>query len=801
MTTLLAPIPLTGHAPGLLADTVAAHSRFLHEAIQRHPDWLTDLSTPGALDQPRSTTHFEAELVGLTLTPELLAAFRRKQLLRILLRDVLQLTDLTGIVTEISALADAILRAAWQQVRRDLGPGGECSILALGKLGGSELNYSSDIDLLFLCRGRQDVFRHATHRLTDLISSYTPEGICYRVDLRLRPDGRTGEICPSLDSARTYYSTRARDWELQMLLKARCCAGDEAPARELLDFVQPLIYQHSPGKLDAIWSAREAMEEKLRRRREGAGLDIKLTRGGIRDIEFLTQCLQRLHGTREPWLRHGSTLNALARLRDQALLTPAEHTALARAYEFFRHLEHRLQVLEDRQTHTLPPDTPADLMAEVQFRLSEVRALHDRLLGSGAEPATQATPPTQPPAENFLTNLPAELNSLLETQPKLAACTRDLFAHSQYFADQLTRHPALLHQVAAACGERQGRTGFDPPLDPAQLRRFFREQMVRIQADSIHHGVPIFKTLKRTSNLADAILRAALQIAAGDTPPGVMVIALGRLGMREFDLDSDADLIFVIPDSEAPRLEHWTRIAERLIHIVTDYTADGTIFAIDTRLRPNGHAGALVQTESACKDYFQKSAQAWEGISYMKARAIAGDLDAANTFLNTLQEVDWRHYGQSFRSRSELAKMRARLENELGHVNPLKAAPGGYYDIDFALMYLRLKSAGIFFKVLNTPERIDIIEKMGHLEREDASFLQQSAAFFRAVDHGLRVATGQASGRLPNHPAELAALTGLVRRWVPETLQNDPLPDVLHRIQQQTRALYVRLFGEAAMER
>jgi glutamate-ammonia-ligase adenylyltransferase len=120
---------------------------------------------------------------------------------------------------------------------------------------------------------------------------------------------------------------------------------------------------------------------------------------------------------------------------------------------------------------------------------------------------------------------------------------------------------------------------------------------------------------------------------------------------------------------------------------------------------------------------------------------------------------------------------------------------GGYYDIDFALMYLRLKSAGIFFKVLNTPERIDIIEKMGHLDREDAAFLLDAATLYRAVDHGLRVYSGQAEGRLPQSSAHLETVTNLVKRWTPEHLHDQPLPDELSQIKSQTRDYFKRLFG------
>ena len=196
--------------------------------------------------------------------------------------------------------------------------------------------------------------------------------------------------------------------------------------------------------------------------------------------------------------------------------------------------------------------------------------------------------------------------------------------------------------------------------------------------------------------------------------------------MREFDLGSDADVNFVIPDDDAAEQVYWTGVAERIIQTLSSYTGEGVMFAIDTRLKPNGRAGDLVQTEGAYKAYFAEKAEAWEGIAYMKSRALAGNLERATVFLHELQDVDWRRYGQSMRSRHELGEMRARLEREQGARNPLKAGVGGYYDIDFALMYLRLRGAGIFYKVLNTPERIDVIEKMGHLTPEDANFLRDA---------------------------------------------------------------------------
>jgi glutamate-ammonia-ligase adenylyltransferase len=238
-------------------------------------------------------------------------------------------------------------------------------------------------------------------------------------------------------------------------------------------------------------------------------------------------------------------------------------------------------------------------------------------------------------------------------------------------------------------------------------------------------------------------------------------------------------------------------VAERMIQIMSSYTGEGVMFAVDTRLRPNGREGDLVQTTGSYKTYFGSQAEAWEGITYMKSRAVVGKVEAATEFLHELQEIDWRRYGQSMRSRKELAAMRGRLEREQGPRNPLKAGLGGYYDIDFALMYLRLRGAGIFYKVLNTPERIDVIEKMGHLDREDAVFLGEAAGFYRAVDHGQRVSTGHAEGRLPTSEAQLEVLTDLVRRWTPPHLHTQQLETTLREIRQRTREYFTRLFGHA----
>lgn len=868
--------------------TVFAHSHFLSQQVIQNPGDFESLVLSGdiqkawhSLEFLRAAKHFTREISNEKLATAL-SAFRKRQLVRILLRDVQGLATLAETTADISHLADAILEISYQRVRSQLESESEsmpqCSVIALGKLGGQELNYSSDIDLMFVFQGGDlNFFRKFVNTYTSLLSGYTVEGICYRVDLRLRPEGRLGEVAISLENAMQYYRHRARDWELQMLIKARVAAGDRTPGEELLKFVEPLIYSTTLdfSTVEAVSEGRMRIHEKASQKRGNiSAFDIKLMPGGIRDIEFLVQCLQRLHGGREPWVRNGGTLLALARLRDKELLSASEYSNLSSAYEFLRHLEHRLQVVDDRQTHTLP-SKPAELerlarrmppdklqnriqsdglIQTLNLYLERVQQLYERVIHA-QKPiyygiCVESSPDTvvesdvveietqqlssnlvrfldqsapefakliqqsrtslrSPSFELFLEKLQqnSELLARINQNPDLAKYLIDIFTSSPWMSDAFNRNLEPVQDLLNI-GQPLNLHQFDTITDVKALRHRFRREMLSILVESLCLHKEIFETLLRTSALVDAVISAAYRMAVSQTLAStprqnpdyqpvkqMMVVALGRLGMLEFDLASDADLVFVLPDADESEIIFWTRVAERLIDILTAYTGDGTLIAVDTRLRPGGRDGQLVQTKQSFKEYFEKRAEAWEGISYMKARPIAGDIDRATAFLAELQKIDWRRYGQNGRSRSQLLDMRMRLEREQGPANELKAGTGSYYDIDFALMYLRLRGAGIFYKALNTPERIDIVEQMGHLDAEDADFLRKAATVFRAIDHGIRLQMGHSAGSLPSSSARLIQLTSMVHRWIPAEFRDQSLKTTLSQIQSQTREYFNRLFN------
>jgi glutamate-ammonia-ligase adenylyltransferase len=892
-------------------------SAFLSEEILRRPEWLACVAD---FHQQLSADDYKERLADFLQKRAVskpaaldLAMFRRRELLRIVLRDRMGVASLAAVTDEISSLADSILAYAlatvtqhvearhgkpWPQGHNALPSPAVFTVVALGKLGGRELNYSSDIDLMFLYSdngetsgphviSNKEFFKKVANQFTNLLSTYTAAGVCYRVDLRLRPEGTLGEVCLSLPAAKEYYSKRARDWELQMLIKARVAAGNHALGQALLDFVEPSIYSTTLdfSTIETMSVTRERITEKLARKRFSKDvLDVKLARGGIRDIEFLVQCLQRLHGAREAWVRHGGTLLALERLHDRDLLSTTEYSRLVDAYEYLRRMEHLLQLEDDRQTHTLPAnpaelerlarrmnaaqDMPraatgisAHLLKDLNQRLENVQVIYERIVhaqrpllysplssnhasgnhqpaeerGEGdvsgeilealAKPAPlfaerlrqRGVHGSERALNAFLSSLLREPQQLplLNSHRALADWMLEIFELSPYLGEQLARFPELVEEIRRAVDHPTRRWAFEglaaPLNDIGGLRRFYRREMFRIQATSICLRESVFVTLDNTSALAEFVIARAYRIALEkalaharlratvdkpffDPQNEMMVVALGRLGMREFDLASDADLLFIVPDAEGHRQRFWTRVAEHLIEILTTYTGDGTILSLDTRLRPNGREGMLVQTESTYRDYFSTKAEAWEGIAYMKARGVAGDTDRATAFLNELQKVDWRRWGQSGRSRQDLRQMRLRLQREQGTAAPLKATEGGYYDADFILMYLRLKGAGMFYKSLNTPERIDVVEKMGHLDCSEAEFLLESTTYFRALDHALRVVTGRTEERIPAAPEQRAMIAELMQRWTGRRSASASLDADLLSLQKRMRRVFDSVF-------
>ena len=287
------------------------------------------------------------------------------------------------------------------------------AVLSLGKLGGNELNYSSDIDLLYLHGdgpeppsapiSNREYFVRLAQQVTEILSRHTAEGAVFRIDLRLRPQGNEGELAISLSNALRYYAETAHDWERQALIKVRHSAGDVQLARAFVRRIQPQVYsaEINFAAIKTALVAREKIDRKRRRQTVAEGhesLDVKIDRGGIRDIEFLVQCLQRVYGGSEPWLRSGGTLFSLQKLHDKRHIGGHDFHELNSAYTFLRHLEHRLQLQQGQQVHRLPRSPEglailrramigfspgyqlADLSSAVKQRMAAVAEIYQRVI-------------------------------------------------------------------------------------------------------------------------------------------------------------------------------------------------------------------------------------------------------------------------------------------------------------------------------------------------------------------------------------------------------------------------------------
>jgi glutamate-ammonia-ligase adenylyltransferase len=388
--------------------TIFAGSQFLADALVRNPGFLDWITLPENLHQSGSKEDLEGELragaeSGQSHTTWLnqLRRFRRREILRIGTRDMYLKVPTEQVMIELSTLADALTDAALSDVwtrsaeagRKVSGDLGELAdhfcILAFGKLGGSELNYSSDIDLIGIFDGSpalatglgvdsstfKYLFTWVMERVTLDLSMHTEEGHAYRVDLRLRPYGGAGDLVPSLSWLVAYYDKSASFWELQAALKLRPIAGSLSLGFAFLDRLRPILVRRRRPEdiVQSIEKMRSAAIKQGSRSMGPAGLDVKSGAGGIRDVEFLVQGLQLIHAGDQPEILEGNTLAALTRLCDAGLLHERVCEQLRHDYLFLRVVEHYLQILEDRQIHAVPDDR------------AELAALAKRVLGPEEE--------------------------------------------------------------------------------------------------------------------------------------------------------------------------------------------------------------------------------------------------------------------------------------------------------------------------------------------------------------------------------------------------------------------------------
>ena len=343
--SLIEDLGITNERRARAAAMLAGASRSMSKAVRRDPSLLDVLDPP---------TDFATEKVSLAAPDDAdaldgLRRWKRRQLLRIALRDLMGEADLATVGRELSLLADACLARALEIA--DEGP--PLAIIGMGKLGGNELNYASDVDIVFAHEGDSTAAARRARKVLEILTAFTPEGQVYRVDIELRPEGGAGALSRTPEAFGTYFDRWAVPWERQAYIKTRLTAGDLELGNAFFDAIKPGVWGENleADTVPHLRALKLRVEEsaKLKGDRE-----LKKGPGGLRDIEFTVQLLQLVHGRTDPTIRSPNTLTALRQLSWGEYIDQADAVHFTTAYIHLRTVEHRLQLRDERQTHELP---------------------------------------------------------------------------------------------------------------------------------------------------------------------------------------------------------------------------------------------------------------------------------------------------------------------------------------------------------------------------------------------------------------------------------------------------------------
>jgi glutamate-ammonia-ligase adenylyltransferase len=809
--------------------------------VTQNPETLLWLCQPEVCLASRGYAEMAGDLrvlAGDSIAKQDFAALRfwkGREMTRVAVRELANVAPLEETTGELSQIAEICIRRVLEHWdiefrKRHGSPTAEFVILALGKLGGGELNHSSDVDLLFLYgeEGQltprisyHEFFNRLGKRILETFSTPHPAGSLFRVDLRLRPEGSTGPLARSLESMENYYAGFGETWERLALIKARGIAGSGELAYEFLRQHQPFIYPKSTTHdlLDEIASIKRRIERDIVGT-ENLERDVKLGRGGIRDIEFIVQTLQLIHGARHPFLQEPSMLKALRALRELDLLPSSEVLALDNTYRFLRRVEHRLQIEAEQQTHVVPREQEAlrrlalslrfssseDFTAVLHERMRAVRPIFERIISK--TPATPAEPleanhleifTDQKRAAKAFTDLAqsaagfhiaprtrqifgklrpvvvgwlakaadpdATLNQfvrvveayglrslffeLLVANPRLLELFVKTLDASRFAGELLIRRPQLLEDVTRDPGFHESRSvaenlwrlelsGADANnLDP--IRAYRQRQILRIILREVFGLASPAATFTELSGVAEACLLFTARLFGNEQ---VTTIALGKFGGRELSYGADLDVLFVGDDNRA---------TQKLLTAMAHPTAEGNIWAVDARLRPEGEKGPLVCSLETYQSYYEQRAQLWEIHALSRARPVSGP--AGNRFIEIAQSY-WKKAGEQPDLFVQIDNMLQRIQRERGSGSDfldLKTGRGGIIEAEFLVQALQMREN---LWEQNLERAIDRLHQHGQMNDSEVAKLKDAYGLLRRFELVLRRYENRSISTIPNDPDE-----------------------------------------------
>lgn len=361
-------------------------SQYFSDLLIRRPalfDWLLEEGVAvyknydQLLEDARSTINVFTDPQTKIMS---LRRFQKREFLRIGTNDLLLKSSLENTTSELSHLADVCIQCIYEIKKEELiDDDTDLAVFAMGKMGGEELNYSSDIDIIFIGKGDLQKACRVASEIVKALSVFTEEGTFYRVDTRLRPEGDRGTLAPGINGFESYFNNRARIWERQAYLKARFSAGDEALGAQLEKLIHSFVFRKylSMSEIHYIKKLKKQIEAKALKNQQWMR-EVKIGYGGIRDVEFFVQLIQLLYGGKYPQIRSKSTLEALRRFQKLEFISFDEYESLSRHYIFLRRIEHFLQIMEYRQTHLLPKEPVQKKVLSKKLGFSNLEAFENR---------------------------------------------------------------------------------------------------------------------------------------------------------------------------------------------------------------------------------------------------------------------------------------------------------------------------------------------------------------------------------------------------------------------------------------
>lgn len=648
--------------------------------------------------------------------------------IKIAVMDLTSEIDQDKVWQAISFLADAIIRLTteivWQETNHLNLP---ITVVALGKLGTCELNYSSDIDLIFAISDDKvreiDDIRQKCEKLIRALTGKMGRGSLYRVDLRLRPFGKGGEIGHTISAIRNYYQNYAEPWEILALLKARACAGNKRVSHHFHELKDEVVYAGSRTDyfMNDIVSAKKRYEYEVKKKNEWDN-HIKLGEGGIRDIEFLIQTLQLLTGKDNPRIKDLPTIEAITVANAIGILSDRDSQLLVESYRFFRQIEHRIQIIYDLQEHQIPMDEsdflvltrmmnyrkPYNLKYEISKRKKQVRELLERQV-----PALKELQEHEKVIDyikhhyisnddmNYANKLFSNIEdkdsfiSQLESDNQLRQRADLIIQHTPRYISDLMFHQDLwdvafsqnvecsVNELPDIQDEFNMRLLRDNADWEEELSQFIRRNYLIYGLRHACHK-DVYQTYSLLAEMANWSLLYSLERCGGKD---IDIVALGRLGSRELLLPSDWDIFLLTKDSKD--LERTQSIANDWMKCLRRINTAGKFMPIDTRLRAEGSSGIIIRSIESLLAYINEHMEPWEKIAFTRARSLRNWTETNDTINAVKNSGGWNED-----SLEELMKVRKRVQNErirqYEKQRNIKLGEGFLFDIELACGYLKL---------------------------------------------------------------------------------------------------------------